>query len=146
MVSGAGVCVAPPEGWAPVKLLIHFLGRWEVGRGRPSEVRSCDSGHGKKSRGKRHLALGFLEGGVASSLLAWYLADSMCALRFPECINEKSVICHRCERSSERRFCRVTVSDEWTTFTPGASYSIVRTVITLDNHIVEIVMGSLLRT
>ena len=33
MVSGAGVCVAPPEGWAPVKLLIHFLGRWEVGDG-----------------------------------------------------------------------------------------------------------------
>lgn len=34
------VCVAPPEGWAHFKLLIHFLGRWSWGRGRPSGVRS----------------------------------------------------------------------------------------------------------
>ena len=128
-------CVCGPTwGVGSCQLLIYFLGRWEVGRGRPSEVRSCDSGHGKKSRGRRNLALGFLEGGVTSSLLAWYLADSMCALRFPECVNEKYVICHQCERSSERRFCRVTLSDDWTTFTSGASHTIVRTVITLDNH------------
>ena len=127
------VCVAPPEGWAHFKLLIHFLGRWELGRGRPSGVRSCDSGHGKRSRKRRTLALGFLGGGVTSSLLAWYLADSMCALSFPECRNEKYVICHQRERSSEKRFCRVTLSDDWTTFTSGTSHTTVRIVITLDN-------------
>lgn len=65
MVSGTSGRVAPPEGWAHFKLSVHFLGRWELGRGRPSGV-SCDSSRGKRSRGRRNLALGFLGGEVTS--------------------------------------------------------------------------------
>lgn len=62
MISGA----SEREGWVHFKLLVHFLGRWELGRGRPSGVRSCDSSCGKRSRGRRNLALGFLGGEVTS--------------------------------------------------------------------------------
>lgn len=72
--------------------------------------------------------MGFLGLGITSlysELLACYLADNMGSVRFPECMNEKYVICEQvftpqCERSSERRSCTLTLPYGCTTFMSGA--------------------------